>query len=53
LDPNYLKIINIMYSKKTLISSLVAALLFSQASAWWSTGHMMVARVAFDKLNRD
>mmetsp|Transcript_18013 Transcript_18013/g.17194 ORF Transcript_18013/g.17194 Transcript_18013/m.17194 type:complete len:224 (-) Transcript_18013:382-1053(-) len=39
-----------MISSRASFYAAVAALLSLQASAWWSTGHMLAARIAYDKL---
>ena len=36
-----------MFSR-VLIAVILAS--FTSVSAWWGTGHMMIARIAYDKL---
>jgi len=38
---------------RTAISLALCALLFTSAQAWWGTGHMLVARIAYDKLQKE
>jgi hypothetical protein len=43
-----------MLSKRALISvAVTAASLINVSQAWWGTGHMLVARIAFDKLTNE